>query len=118
MDTKSRATETTQILPLLRSIAREIRDRTEAVRALEKRRAAFEGTPTIHAEDLRLVDAALAAHRRELRRVEKELARLGCSVDEDDPLRILVPREGRAYTFSWHLDDTQFRPRPFADSVT
>jgi hypothetical protein len=90
----------TRLVPLLRSITREIRERTHAVEHLEARlmshrNSGWPGEPQVRAE--------LACHRRELRRAREELARLGCALDESHPLRVLIPgRDGKLRSgFEW-----------------
>ena len=118
METKTQnPTNAERLVPLLRSIAREVKERTEAIQFLEARVESFQKSPHIHAEDLRLTEATLAIERRELRHVHEELGRLGCELDEDNPQRILVAGEGQAFTFTWQLDDTQFHRRTPVDSI-
>ena len=105
-----------KLLPVLRSIAREIRERTVAIRSLEARRGSFSKS-AIHAVDRANADAELAIQRRELRHAEHELERLGCRLDDREPLRIAVLDEGRSYTFSWNLEQTQFHDLPLADAA-
>ncbi len=81
-------------LPLVRAIAREVRERTQLLESLEARSAGGERGPRIEAE--------LSLQRRELRSCERELARFGYAIDADDPHRILG--QGASY----NLDDTQF----------
>lgn len=87
-------------LPLVRAISREVRERTDRLEALEARQVSGERNPTLESE--------LSQHRRELRACERELARLGYSIDADDPHRIV----GEAGSF--RIDDTRFyRPLSF-----
>jgi hypothetical protein len=91
-----------RMLPLLRSIGQELLDRTRAIEALEAKLEARAPARQVPDQDGAQLEAELALHRRELRSVERELSRLGCSLDADHPLRILVlGRPGK-------LDDTHF----------
>ena len=81
-------------LPLVRAIAREVRERTHLLESLEARSASGERGPRIESE--------LSLQRRELRACERELARYGYGIDADDPHRIVG--QGSSYS----LDDTQF----------
>lgn len=81
-------------LPLVRAIAREVRERTKLLESLEARAAGGERGPRLESE--------LSLQRRELRSCERELARFGYGIDADDPHRIV----GQGSTYS--LDDTQF----------
>lgn len=103
-----------RLAPLLRSIQHEITERIQRMSALEERLGAFESTRRIHAEEVATLEAELSTHRRELRRIEKELSRLGVPFDAENPRAILaafaVGRSGPR-----HLEDTGFRPR-MADS--
>ena len=96
------------MVPLVRSIVRELQDRRRSVRILEHRLEAFASTRSVHDGDIRTLQAELAIHRRELRRCEKELAILGCTVDVENPQRIVGPDSQELCG----LDDTQFRQRP------
>ena len=104
--------ETSPLLPILRSIAREVHERIESIRSAEKRRESFLASRRVHAADLANVDAELAIHRRELRATEKELARLGCSLDVTDPRRILVEQTGQAFTFDLEQDGASSTEQP------
>ena len=101
-----------RLLPLLRSIGREIRERSRMVDTLEERLATFSADRDQHRPEIARVESELSLHRRELRRVERELAELGCNLDADHPLRILIP--GRGETFAWEkkLDQTEFYRKP------
>mgnify|MGYP003573947870 CR=1 FL=1 len=112
MTLPSLPSEPSKLLPVLRSIARELRQRKATIVMLEARRLAFAKSPKIHGSDLANTDAELSIHRREVRRIEKELETLGCRVEDHEPLRIALPDEGRTYTFSWELDQTQFYSQP------
>jgi hypothetical protein len=102
-----------RLVPLLRSITRELLDRAQAIELLEarletrgqteKRRGATESANT---------RSELAQQRRDLRLARQELARLGCALDEDHPLRILIPGEkGDIHSgFAWSLADEEPRP--------
>jgi len=103
MDKTYEREDAERMMPLVRSIGREIKDRTRAIQALEYRRAVSGG------ELAGSFDAELSMHRRELRQVTKELDRLGLSVDESDPLRILIPGASGSWACEG-LDDTRFRP--------
>ena len=76
-------------LPLLRSIQTEIEERASLIVEVERRLEAFRSTPTIHGEDIHTLESDLSTHRRELRAVEKELARLGIDFDPEKPHAIL-----------------------------
>lgn len=82
-----------QLVPLLRSITNEIQERALWIERLEHRldvvtRATRAPKRT---ETLREIEANLAENRRQLRIAKRELERLGCALDEDHPLRVLIP---------------------------
>lgn len=86
------------LLPLLRSIASEIIERSDAIEGLDERLLALRGNQTDgkQSADFLAVQSELSNQRRELRLARLELARLGCTLDEDRPLRILIPgQDGR-----------------------
>ena len=58
------------------------------------------------------VPGLLATQRRELRHAEAELARLGCRLDHDERVRILIPAERDDHQVEGFLEQTCFRPAP------
>ncbi len=78
------------LLPLLRSITAEIRERSDAIEAFERELLGL-GDSRRGREHRGQVEAVLSVQRRELRVVRRELERLGCSLDQDHPLRVLIP---------------------------
>jgi hypothetical protein len=104
-----------RMTPLLRSITQELVDRRRAVEALEQELAAQRSLDE-RSDAVLLREAELATHRRELRQLEKEVERLGLELDEDHPLRILIPSSGGAWAYEARLDDTQFY-RPVTDAA-
>jgi hypothetical protein len=81
------------LLPLIRSIASEILERSDAIESLEERLLVLRGSckngkPSDEYLD---VQSELSNQRREARLSRLELARLGCTLDEDRPLRVLIP---------------------------
>jgi len=97
-------------VPLIRSITREARDRTRAIRHLQAKVAELSSRPGEQTTEIRSVESELFLHRRELERVQKELARLGCSLDADHPQRIVCSADGDEWTYEEPLDETGFRP--------
>jgi hypothetical protein len=95
-----------RLVPLLRSVGREIRERSEKIAELE---ALLGGTDL---ERGRRLESELALNRRELRRVERELAQLGCNLDADHPLRILIPGDGEQFAWETRADQTKFYRKP------
>lgn len=98
-----------RLIPILRSITREIRERTRGIDDLESR---LNSASAQAGQDGRSIDPfeiqpALANHRRQLRLAKQELARLGCILDEDHPLRILIPGEDGTISggFAWDAVD-------------
>jgi hypothetical protein len=98
-----------RLVPILRSIACEIGERTRAIEQLE---STLESAATLpRGTDIRGIQAALAHQRRELRFAKRELARLGCAVDDDHPLRILVPGADGTFAggYSWNPGEDVLR---------
>lgn len=106
-----------RMLPLLRAIRRELRDRTYEATRLEELREALLPSQRAHVDDLTLVEAELSAHRRELRRAEQELTALGCHVDQDRPLRIVVPSDEGNLAVDGELSKTTIRRLPLRQGV-
>jgi hypothetical protein len=96
------------LVPLLRSIASEIRDRNQRLAELEARSAQLTGKGDVARDELALVRSELSLHARELRRAERELARLGWSLDPDDALRLVRADSGAAAGQSRRPEDTGF----------
>ena len=78
------------LVPYLESITLELKERRHEIRVLESAIDRLQRTdgPSTEIGDLR---AALANHRFEFRLALEELERLGCSVDEHKPFRVLIP---------------------------
>ena len=95
------------LMPLLRVIRHEIRERTLAVTRLEQLLEAPAPVHRVHREDVGRIESELSTQRRELRRVERELAELGCKQDEDRPLRILIPSKDGALACDGELAKTR-----------
>jgi chromosome segregation ATPase len=104
--------EAERLFPLLRSIGREVRTRTARVSLLEERVAALAPTRHVHGEELGRLESELSTQRRELRRAEEELERLGCRL-EGDETRILIPAELSVHVVEGFLGQTRFEPSPF-----
>jgi hypothetical protein len=96
-----------RMMPLLASIAQELVERRSAIDRLEREiaRAGADDDQAL------LLKAELATHLREIRQLDKEVARLGLALDEDHPLRILIPSSEGAWTYEPRLDDTRFYRR-------
>lgn len=100
-----------RMVPLLRSIGREIKARHRAAESILKRLETQRARPRRSNEDRTHtlgLEAELATHLRETRSAEKELERLGCRLDEQHPLRILIPSPNGDWAFDGHLDETRF----------
>jgi hypothetical protein len=78
------------LLPLLRSITAELRERSETIDALERELSTL-GMSRRTRERRGDLEGALSVQRRELRVAHRELERLGCQLDADHPLRVLIP---------------------------
>jgi hypothetical protein len=96
------------VSPLLRSIAVELRERTSAVHELEERQSMLEPQAGAHEKELLNIIACLAVHRRELRGARKELERLGWIVEEIAPLRLVRMDDALTGEAAWQITDTGF----------
>ena len=96
-----------RLVPLLRSIGQEILERVDALARLEAR--VRELSPDAHADEIARHAADSAEHKRELRHAERELERLGCSIDGIDPLtfRIAVNED---VGFLWSMGSPALSP--------
>ena len=108
-----------RLLPLLQSIGQEIAERTHEVRILQGRIALHERRGG-DVDELLDLKASLASHRRELRYAHAELEKLGCSLDENHPLRILIPgADGQVeHGFAWEANDATLRRVSTGTAIT
>ena len=88
-----------RLIPLLRVMNREISERSDAIRSAYRRINQVRRNRELPARERRIqegfLQAEIATHKREVRLANKELARLGCLVDELDPSTVLIPgRDG------------------------
>ena len=109
-----------QLLPLIRSIASEISQRSDAIEVLEERLLALrgswkEGKPS---DEFLNVQSELSNQRRETRLSRLELARLGCTLDEDRPLRVLIPGADGTFDSGFAWDGTLDSLMPAAALVS
>ena len=97
-----------ELIPLLRSIQREVRERRDEILRLENTARVFKRRAKDHPR-LASLQAELMTHRRELRMSERELERLGCALDGERPFRVLIPGDDGAIEngFAWALGDTR-----------
>jgi len=103
--------ELERMMPLLRSIDRELAERGRAVESLEARLRFIHGSPRAaraHADEIGTLEAELSNQRRELRQISKEVRRLGLEVGEGQPPRVLIPAVATARAEEPKLDDTHF----------
>jgi len=103
-----------QLVPLLESITREVVDRLHEVRIFQGKLALLEqGKSGAAAKGDEYIElrAALSNHRREIRLAMQELERLGCVVDEHNPLVIFIPgSDGNIdHGFQWDPSDPTLR---------
>jgi hypothetical protein len=104
--------EAEKLLPLLVSIGREVKNRIRAIDELEQQLAKYDRSNPPRDPAGTDAVAQLALNKRELRSALKELERLGCDLDADHPLRILIPGLNGPMAFEGSLEKTQFRFRP------
>lgn len=106
-----------QLVPLLESITKEVVDRLHEVRIFQGRLALLEqenhrgGKDGTKAGEYLELRAALSNHRRQIRLAMKELERLGCVVDEHNPLLIFIPGTDGNFDhgFQWDPSDPTLR---------
>lgn len=92
------------MVPLLRSIAAEIHERTCELKRLQRRLDAFGPTRRAHREEVQRLQEDLGTHRRGLRGAQRELASLGWAVDALQPIRLLRRGRNGAADLSWQPD--------------
>ena len=79
-----------RLVPLLRSIMREICERSSAIAQLETHLEKL-SRPGKKSPGFYDLQARLSTHRRELRLARKELSHLGCVLDGSHPMRVRIP---------------------------
>lgn len=96
------------VVPLLRSIAREVVERSHAIFTLEAQAPCRERIERPVTEADHLLVARLSTERRELNRSVKELQGLGWERDKKEPLQFRCKglRGDEAYT--WKPEDSFF----------
>ncbi|MBI5364066.1 MAG: hypothetical protein HZA53_12855 [Planctomycetes bacterium] len=116
MKTQIRTAEPVRrMLPLLVSIATEVRERTRAAEALKERIEAFGPQKARRRRELDVLWAEYANHQRELRVVQKELERLGWRSVDELPWRVALQNDAGEVLAEGELDRTVFHlrlPRP------
>jgi hypothetical protein len=100
--------EAERMVPLLRSIGREMKARRSAAEEIHKHLESLRIRSSGPMSDVSSLEGQLATHLREMRGAEKELEHLGCRLDEQHPLRILIPSPDGDWAFDGHLEDTRF----------
>ncbi len=91
-----------RLVPLLQAIIREIQERNGHIDQLEQEHASMRGDD--HAGPKGLLLVRLVEHRRALREAEQELSVLGCALDEDRPLRVLIPGDRGGFEGGFAFD--------------
>ncbi len=104
--------DASRLIPLLNSIMQEISDRIQAIALTEANLREMDATEKTARPGQRL-EASLMNHRRELRHSRKEINRLGCVFDEDQPYRILIPgHDGQlAGGYAWKTGEVGIETR-------
>ena len=105
-----------RMVPLLRSISREMNERVHAIAEAECLLEACGSAGCVGECDAATLELQLSVHRRELNRVERELANIGWVRDEDHPLRLLMRGSGRDAQIAWRPEESG-RGRSSADSA-
>ncbi|MGH7151804.1 MAG: DUF2203 family protein [Planctomycetota bacterium] len=105
--------EALTLLPLLESIAREMRERDEALRRILAELRGIEKREGGRSAEARLLAAEAADHRTALREIRSEIERLGCEGIGVRPPTIRIPAAGVSdgETWVWRLGD--LLPRRF-----
>lgn len=92
-----------RLVPLLQSILRELRERQQAIAGLERSiEERQRGTGRESNADLLLVQ--LAEHNQGERDALRELAHLGCVLDDDYPMRVLIPGDDGEFASGFCFD--------------
>lgn len=102
------------LVPLLQVLNREIEERNEAIRqslrrVRQLRRTSSRDKSREQSLEEASLQAEIATHKREIRFTKKELTRLGCIVDAEDPSTVLIPgKDGNLEGgFAWRSGDSR-----------
>ncbi len=95
-----------RLVPLLRSIMREVCERSTAIAQLETHLEKL-SRPGKKSPDFYDLQARLSTHRRELRLARKELSRLGCVLDGSNLMRVHIPGNNGEFDhgYTWVADE-------------
>ena len=96
--------------PLIRSIGREVQDRSSEIQRLEAELEKLLAGPGEPIHEIRRVESELFRQRRGIEQVQAELARLGCILDADHPEQIVCSVADQEVSFEQGLDETGHRP--------
>ncbi|MAE28351.1 MAG: DUF2203 family protein [Planctomycetota bacterium] len=104
--------DASRLIPLLNSIMQEISDRIQAIALTEANLREMDKDEKAGRPGQALA-AALMNHRRELRQCRKEINRLGCVFDEDQPYRILIPGNDGQLSggYAWQTGEASIETR-------
>ena len=102
------------LIPLLRVLNREIRERSDALaQSIARARQLERDHSKIGLRErtalLAVLRAEISTHKREIRETRRELGRLGCLLDEEDLATVHIPgRNGEIEDgFVWHAGASQ-----------
>ena len=94
--------EAQALIPFFQSIASEVTERRAAIRKLEAQLI----TASAESDEAVQAQADRANHRKEMRIALREITRLGCAIDREFPLRVIIPgSQGEADCFSWNTGE-------------
>ncbi len=95
-----------RLVPLLRSIMREICERSSAIAQLETHLEKL-SRPLKKSPEFYDLKSRLATHRHELRLTMKELSRLGCVLDGRHPMRVRIPSNSGelSHGYTWVVEE-------------
>lgn len=104
------------LVPLLRAITQELQERDHATERLEHRLGVLrrrDGSDHDGSEAVS-IRTQLSTHLHERRRAHGEIERLGCVLDEDHALRVLIPgHDGKfVHGYAWSPIDGVFQAVP------
>lgn len=105
--------EASRMVPLIRSITNEARDRKRSIRLLEAKIRVLTSHRGDHLAQIRPIESELFLQRRGIESIHEELARLGCSMDARQPGRIVWHVAGSEVAFEDGLDGSVVQPEQF-----
>lgn len=107
--------EAEALIPLLSVVNREIHERMQEIKALKREVKKLKESAELGAKARRIQEghllASISNHKLEVRLAQREISRLGCFFDEEDPSTVHIPGENGDLDagFTWRVGEAEIR---------